>query len=88
MPQRKSGIKELRVTKRRHSRNLDIKTALKKTVKAFLALIKEKNVAEAEKQLKIVYKKVDKAAKRDLIKKNTAARRKSRYSKLVKDLKS
>ena len=66
--------------------NLDIKTDLKKTVKKFLASVKGKNTEEAQSNLKMLYKKFDKAAKRNIIHKNTASRRKSRFSRLIKSL--
>ena len=40
-------------------------------------------MAEAEKALSSVYKAIDKAAKRGVIKKNTAARKKSRIVKYM-----
>ena len=83
MPQRRSGIKELRKNRTRHLHNLDIKTDLKKTIKKFLASVNENKLEEAKESLKTVYKKLDKAAKRNIIAKNTAARRKSRFSKAV-----
>jgi small subunit ribosomal protein S20 len=86
VPQRKSGVKELRKNQKRHLRNLDAKTDLKKTVKKFLALVNEKNVDAAKKALSAVFKKFDKAAKRNLIPKNTAARRKSFYSRRLKSI--
>ena len=87
MPQRYSGVKELRKSKKRHSHNLDIKTDLKKTVKTFLRSVEDKNKSDADANLKTVFKKVDKAAKRNIISKNTAARRKARFSKLAAALK-
>jgi len=86
LPQRRSAIKELRKNKKNKLHNLDIKTDLKKTVKKFKASVSEKNKKEAELQLKSVYKKIDKAAKRNVLHKNTAARRKSTFSKELKSL--
>lgn len=63
--------------------NMDIKTDLKKTVKKFIKSVEEKNTAEIKSNLTTVYKKLDKAAKRHLIHKNTASRRKSRFSLLA-----
>ena len=83
MPQRKSGIKELRKNRARQMHNLDIKTDLKKTIKKFLKSVEDKNSTEAQSNLKLVYKKLDKAAKRNIMPKNTASRRKSRFSKLI-----
>lgn len=83
MPQRKSGIIDLRKNRKRRLQNLDIKTDLKKTVKKFLVSVNEKKQDEAREQLKNVYKKLDKAAKRNIIHANTASRRKSRFGKIA-----
>ena len=83
MPQRRSGIKELRKNKSKRSRNLDRKTELKKTIKKFKDLVNTKNFEEAASALKLVYKKLDKAIKSNLISKNTASRRKSRLTKFM-----
>lgn len=83
MPQRKSGIKDLRKTRKRRLHNLDIKTDLRKTIKRFLVSVKDKKTDEAQDQLKSVYKKLDKAAKRNIIHKNTSSRRKSRFAKMM-----
>ena len=84
MPTRRlSGIKELRKTYTRRMQNMDIKTELKHTVKSFLSAISAKNKSEAQTLFKTLAKKFDKAAKRNILHKNTASRRKSRYSRLV-----
>ncbi len=88
MPQRYSSAKELRKSQKRHHHNLDIKTDLKKTIKAYLGKVNEKNKPEAATNLKLVYKKLDKASKRGILQKNTAARRKARYSKLLTSIAS
>ena len=82
MPQRRTAIKELRKNRTRHMQNLDIRTDLKKTLKLFAQTISAKKDGAAE-LLKNVYKKIDKAAKRNVIHKKTAARRKSRFAKLI-----
>jgi len=61
--------------------NLDIKTDLRKTTKKFLASVEEKNAEEAQSNLRLLYKKLDKATKRNIMHKNTAAHRKSKFSK-------
>ena len=86
MPQRKTGFKELRKNHKRHMHNLDIKTDLRKTIKKFLSAVESKNNQEAQTTLRLIYKKLDKAAKRNVFKKNTASRRKSRFSKLLNSL--
>lgn len=87
MPQRRTAIKELRKTKARRLHNLDIKTELKHTIKKFLGYVKDNKKAEAQVNLKTLYKKLDKAAKRNVLHTKTAARRKSRFSRLVLSLK-
>lgn len=64
-------------------RNLDVKTDLRKTIKQFLASVEKKDKSQAKSNLNLVYKKLDKATKRNIIQKNTASRRKSRFSKLL-----
>ena len=86
MPQRKSGLDELHKNRRRKMHNLDIKTDLKKTIKKFLSSVKDNNKAEAQSNLKLVYKKLDKAFKRNILEKNTVARRKSNFSKLAANI--
>jgi small subunit ribosomal protein S20 len=82
VPQRKTGIKELKKNKARRLHNIDIKTELKKTIKAFLAAVASKP-EEAKVLLSTLYKKLDKAAKRNVMNKNTASRRKARFAKLL-----
>jgi len=82
MPQRRTAIKELRKNHTRRMQNLDIKTELKKTVKSFVTTA-ETDKAKATDLLKTIYKKMDKAAKRNVMHKKTAARRKSRFAKLL-----
>lgn len=82
MPQRRTAIKELRKNRTRHMQNLDIKTDLKKTLKQFTVAAETKKADSAE-LLKKVYKKLDKAAKRNVIHKKTAARRKAKFARLA-----
>jgi len=83
LPQRLTAIKSLRINQKRHNSNLQIKTDLRKTIKKFKALLDQKNLEEAKSVLKIVYKKIDKAVKRNILHRNTAARRKSLFSRLL-----
>ena len=86
MPQRRTAIKDVRKNYRNKMRNMDIKTDLKKMEKTFLKSIADKNKTEAQQNLKLLYKKIDKATKRNIFHKNTAARQKSRFIKLVNNL--
>jgi small subunit ribosomal protein S20 len=79
----KSAKKALRQSLRRRARNLQKKQKIKNLLKEVKTLVSQKKFEEAKKLLPQVYKVLDKAAKTGLIKKNTAARKKSRITKLV-----
>lgn len=83
MPITQSAKKALRQNARRAKNNVVRKEAYKKLVKSYRALIAEKNTAEAAKQLPLVYKALDKAAKNKVIERNKASRLKSRLSGLL-----
>ena len=87
MPQRKAGVKELRKSHKKRLHNLDIKTDLRKTIKDFLKSVQEKNKTDVQSKLRTVYKKIDKASKRNILAKNTASRRKAFFAKLALRLK-
>ncbi len=83
MPITKAAKKALRQSKRRRVKNLQKNKKLKDLLKEIRILISEKKIDEAKKLLPQVYKALDKAAKTNLIKKNTAARKKSRIAKFL-----
>lgn len=83
MPITQSAKKAVRQSLRRKKRNLGYKIKIKKLLKEAKNLIAQKKNEEAKKLLPQIYKAVDKAAKIGVIKKNTAARRKSRITKLI-----
>ncbi|MCH8741322.1 30S ribosomal protein S20 [Patescibacteria group bacterium] len=84
MPITKSAKKALRQNAKRKKRNLIYKHKIAKLVKKIkkLAVLGEKE--EIKKLLPAIYKALDKAAKVKIIKKGTAARRKSRIAKTIK----
>jgi len=84
MPIKKSAKKVLRQNIKKRSRNLSYKNKIKELVKKFRNLIAEKKINEAKKLLPQVHKILDKAAKKRVIKKNTASRKKSRMARLLK----
>ncbi len=84
MPITKSAIKALRQSKRRYKQNLLKKGAFKDVIKKIKMLVQEKKFEEAKKLIPQAYKSLDKAAKTNAIKKNTASRKKSRLMKMVK----
>jgi small subunit ribosomal protein S20 len=87
MPITKSAKKALRQSRQRRLFNLRRKTKMKSLVKQIRDLIKEKKKPEALKILPETYKAIDKAAKRGIIKKNTASRKKSRLTKAIDKVK-
>jgi len=83
MPITKSAKKALRQNVKRRARNLVYKKKMKDLIKKVRTLVLEKKIEQAKKLLSQVYKILDKAAKVGVIKKNTAARKKSRITKLL-----
>lgn len=78
MPIKKSAFKELRKAKKRHLKNIRITSEIKTLNKKFLTLLDEKKVEEAKKLLQQLISKLDNAANKKIIHKNTASRKKSR----------
>lgn len=76
MKRTKSGIKNVRKTKKRHARNLEAKNAIKKAFKAAEKAVAAKT-AEAKELLKKAVVLIDKAVQRGIIHRNKAARKKS-----------
>lgn len=81
MPNTKSAIKALRQNKRRHAQNLERKEVMKDIMKKYKKAVEAGKKDEAAKMLPEVYKKLDKMAKVNIIKKNKASRLKSRFAK-------
>lgn len=84
MPITKSAKKALRGSDRKRVFNLRRKKNIENVVRDLKNLLKDKKVAEAQKFLPAVYKAIDKAAKGNTLSKNTAARRKSRISAMLR----
>lgn len=84
MPIIKSAKKALRGSKAKKVFNDRRNKAMKLAVKSVKKLALDKKSKEALAKLAEVYQVIDKAAKRGIIKKNTAARKKSRLAKLIK----
>ena len=87
MPITKSAKKALRQSRRKRLFNLRRSNKMKALVKEARTLIKDKKKEEVLKILPKVYQAIDKAAKRGVIKKNTAGRKKSRLTKAIQKIK-
>ncbi len=83
MPIKKSAKKHLRASLKRRQQNARIKKAYKTAVKKTRELVKEEKLEEAKESLRLAMKALDKAAKSNVIKKNTAARNKSKLARLI-----
>ncbi len=84
MPITKSAKKALRGSKAKKAVNDSNKKIMKESIKNIEKLVKEKKKDEAKKLLPVAYSTIDKAAKKGIIKKNNASRKKSRLSKITK----
>ncbi len=89
MPNLKTSIKDLRSTKRKTVYNDRLRKRVKRSVKGFQESITKGVKGDAQKSLKQAYKVLDKAAKKNVINKGRASRKKSRLAvqlnKLSKD---
>ena len=83
MPNTSSAKKAMRVSRRRRVINLITIDKYKDAVKAVRQFVAAKNKAGAGKALPAAFAQLDKAAKKNMIHKNKAARLKSRLSKAV-----
>jgi small subunit ribosomal protein S20 len=87
MPITKGAEKAHRQSERKRVFNVRRKSAMKDTEKAIEKAVVAKDVSNAKELLAKAYKAIDKAAKRGVIKENTAARKKSRLSAQLKAVK-
>ena len=83
MPITESAKKRLRQNKKRKKENKVFKNQMKEAIKEVKALVDDGNLEEAEEILPETYKAIDKAAKKGVIKKKNASRKKSRLTKLI-----
>ncbi len=82
MPIIKSAIKKMKQDKVRAERNKATKSRMKSYMKNVIETVK-KDTKAAETLLPKTYSAIDTALKKNIIKKNNAARKKSRLAKLI-----
>ena len=70
-------------SEKRRIRNKRIKSSVRTAAKKVVVAAHAKDKAAAEAQLKEMIKQIDTAARKGIIEKNTAARKKSRMQRLV-----
>ncbi len=96
MPNSKSAKKSLKKSEKKKIINIRSKVKMKKIIKNLNELaqtlekktekVTDDKLKEIEEILKNAYKQIDKTAKRGIIKKNTASRKKSKLAKKVNSL--
>jgi small subunit ribosomal protein S20 len=83
-----SAEKRHRQSEERRLRNKAVKSSVRTSAKKFVLLAQKKEAGEAEAALKDMIKKIDSAAQKGIIKKNAAARKKSRMQRLFNSIKA
>jgi small subunit ribosomal protein S20 len=84
MPITKGAEKANRQSKKKHIFNIRRKSVMSDVVKSVNKAVTAGDAAKAKELLPQAYKAIDKAAKRGVIKDNTASRKKSRLTAKVK----
>ena len=81
MPQRPAQKKSMRQNEKRRKRNSAVKSRLRTEINKFERALEREDPDEAQEQLDLLTKLLHQAAKKDVIKENTAARRQSKLQK-------
>lgn len=84
MPITKGARKAQEASLRKRVFNTRVRSSMKGVVKEVRGLVAQGEGKKAGERMSAVYKAIDKAVKRGVIKKNTASRKKSRLSILIK----
>ena len=82
MPNIKSAMKRVKVSKKKNLRNRMVKTGVKTAIKKYQVALNE-GVAPASAQLSATASAIDKAAAKGIIHKNAANRKKARLAKAL-----
>jgi len=80
MPNLASSKKALRVSERKNKTNARVRESYRAARKDFLKSVTAGDAKEADTKLAVAYSKIDMAAKKKVIHKNTASRYKSRLA--------
>ncbi|GAX90678.1 30S ribosomal protein S20 [Effusibacillus lacus] len=81
MPNIKSAIKRVKITRTRTLRNAAAKSALRTAIKKFEVAVANNDLDNAKELLQKATRSLDKAVTKGIIHKNAAARKKSRLTK-------
>jgi small subunit ribosomal protein S20 len=83
-----SAEKRFRQSEERRLRNKTIKSKVRTSVRKFLILVQKKDCEGSQSALQDMTKIIDTAARKGVIKKNAAARKKSRMQRLLNRIKA
>ena len=87
MPILKQAKKRVKQAAKRQARNYNVRSTLRKSIRAINDAIKAGKKKDAEGLLPKVYKVIDTAVKKSILQKNTAARRKSLLARKIAGMK-
>jgi len=88
MPNRAAALKSLRRDEKRRLRNKTVKSRLRTEETKFDRMIERGDLAGAENQLNLLTKLFQRAASRDIVKENRAARKQAQFQRRVNELKA
>ena len=83
MPIIQSAAKRVRQDKTRYRRNLSYKRNMRDAIKAVSSAVSNNDEKAAREQLPVAQKAIDKAVKKGVVHKNTAARKKSQIARKI-----
>ncbi|OGY49472.1 MAG: 30S ribosomal protein S20 [Candidatus Buchananbacteria bacterium RIFCSPHIGHO2_02_FULL_45_11b] len=86
MPTKPAAFKAMRQGGKRADRNNKVKSDVAALIRKARLAVAAKDAAKAQDWLKQAIKKIDKAAQKGVLKKNNAARKKSRLARAVNGL--
>jgi small subunit ribosomal protein S20 len=84
MPIKKSAKKYMRVASRKTEKNKRVRGLFRSAIKKTKEAVAKGDLVAAQDELKKAIKALDKASEKNILHKNTAARKKSRLNKIVK----
>lgn len=83
MPNIKSAKKRVLVEEKKQNQNKMIKSQVKTAINKVAQLVKEGKIEEAQNAVPATYAVIDSACSKGVIKKNTAANKKSRVARMI-----
>ena len=86
MPNSNSAKKRLRQNVKRRAHNRTIKSAMRNQIRKLRVAMEASDKEQIDTEFRLVGKKIDQAASKNIIHKNTAARLKSRMARRINQL--